>query len=263
MTEFAEKYGPWAMVTGASDGIGRAMAEDLAGRGLNLILVARRQSLLEDLATRLSGAHQIKVQVVAADLGDADQVERVNQAGAAFDVGLLAACAGFGTAGDMLDINAETELEVIDVNCRAVMQMTHAFGHRLAQRGRGGIVLMSSIVAFQGVAGSANYAATKAYVQTLAEGIRPELAKRGVDVVASAPGPVATGFAARADMVMSGAAAPEVVARQTLDALGRRGLVRPGFMSKFLGYNLAILPRFGRRMVMRQVMSGMTKHQKA
>ena len=104
MTEFAAKYGPWALVTGASDGIGKSMAEDLASRGLNVILVARRQSLLEDLADKLGKDHGVQTHVIAADLGNVADVTRVNEESAALDVGLLAACAGFGTAGEMLTI---------------------------------------------------------------------------------------------------------------------------------------------------------------
>lgn len=107
------------------------------------------------------------------------------------------------TIRDVHGVPVEPELDMIDVNCRAVAALTHAFGQRFAARGKGGIVLMSSLVAFQGVAHAANYAATKAYVQSLAEGLRTELAPLGVAVVACAPGPIASGFAARASMVMS------------------------------------------------------------
>ena len=139
--------------------------------------------------------------------------------------------------------------------------MTWHFARRFAARRRGGVVLMSSLLAFQGVPRAANYAATKAYVQTLAEGLRVELAPVGVDVLASAPGPVRSGFADRADMRMSMALGPQVVARVTLNALGRKTTVRPGWLSKLLGWSLATLPRWGQVMVITQVMNGMTAHQ--
>jgi short-subunit dehydrogenase len=120
---------------------------------------------------------------------------------------------------------------------------------------------MSSLVAFQGVPRAATYAATKAFIQTFAEGLRLELSSSGVDVVASAPGPVRTGFEARADMRMSAAAGPAVVARATLDALGHRTTVRPGFLSKFLEASLLPLPRLARSRIMSVVMGGMTRHQ--
>lgn len=100
----------------------------------------------------------------------------------ALDIGLLVASAGFGTSGPFVDSDLESELEMIDVNCRAVAALGHHFGRRFANQRRGGMILMSSLVAFQGVPRAANYAATKAYVQSLAEGLRIELAPFGVDV---------------------------------------------------------------------------------
>ena len=149
---------------------------------------------------------------------------------------------------------------MIDVNCRAVAALAQPFAQLMARRGRGGLVLMSSIVAFQGVARSANSAATKAYVQILAEGLRAELAPAGIDVMACAPGPVRSGFADRADMRMGAAAKPETVARVSLSALGRTVTVRPGVLSKLLGYSLAMLPASLRRRIMAQIMKAMTQH---
>ncbi len=123
------------------------------------------------------------------------------------------------------------------------------------------LVLMSSLLAFHGVPWAANYAATKAYVQSLAEGLRVELAPLGVDVIASAPGPIASGFAQRADLHMAQTLEPDVVARVTLTALGRKGTVRPGWLSKLLGWSLAALPRWGQVMVITPIMKGMTAHQ--
>jgi uncharacterized protein len=176
------------------------------------------------------------------------------------DLGLLAACAGFGTAGRALDIPLAEELAMIDVNCRAAFEMTRLCAERFAARKRGGIILMSSIVAFQGAPNAANYAATKAYIQSLAEGLKPDLAAFGVDVIACASGPVGSGFAERARMRMGKAETPETVARATLAALGRKTTVRPGLLTKFLSGSLATLPRFGRTMVMGSIMKGMTRH---
>ena len=120
---------------------------------------------------------------------------------------------------------------------------------------------MSSVVAFQGVPLSAHYAATKAYIQTLGEGLHSELGRENVDVICSAPGPVKTGFADRANLVMGSAASPEVVAAETLKALGRRRTVRPGVLARLLATALA-LPRWARISIMTQVMAGMTRHQR-
>jgi hypothetical protein len=149
---------------------------------------------------------------------------------------------------------------MLDVNCRALLANCLHFGKRLAARGRGGMILMASLVGFQGTPFAAHYAATKAYVQTLAEALHLELAAKGVDVLASAPGPVHSGFDARARMKMGAAMRPEEVARKTLDALGHRMTVAPGLLSKVLTYSLAPLPRWLRARIMGRVMHGMTKH---
>ncbi|WP_407522865.1 SDR family NAD(P)-dependent oxidoreductase [Methylobacterium oryzisoli] len=253
-----DRYGPVALVTGASDGIGRAFARQLAAAGLDLVLVARREAALAELARELQDRHGIAARVLAANLAEAAQVERVARAAADRDVGLLVAAAGFGTSGPFVDGDPGTELAMIDVNCRALAQLTHAFARRFVERGRGGIVLMSSLVAFQGVPRAANYAATKAYVQTLAEGLPAELRPRGVDVLASAPGPVLSGFGQRAAMRITSGQTPDAVAAATLRALGRGATVRPGLLAKALEMSLKPLPRVGRVLMMGRVMAGMT-----
>jgi short-subunit dehydrogenase len=139
------------------------------------------------------------------------------------------------------------------VNGRAVLQAAHHFGRRFRERGRGGLVLLSSVVSFQGMP----YAATKAYVQTLAEALHEELRGDGVDVLAAAPGPTRTGFAARSGMRLDRAQEPEAIAQPILDALGHRATVLPGYLSKLLTWSLAPLPRGLRVRFMGRVMEGM------
>lgn len=256
-----KKYGTWAVVTGASDGIGREMALCLAEAGFNLVLVARRSVILTQLASDLTLRFGIETCVLEADLTQPEAVKSVLEATHGLEVGLFVACAGFGTSGWFIESTLENELAMLDVNCRAVLTMTHAFARRFAQQKRGGIVLMSSLLAFQGVPRAAHYAATKAYIQSFAEGLHAELTPLGVDVIASAPGPIQSGFAARANMQMGVALTPDQVALATLQALGRKRTVRPGWLSKFLEGSLATLPRIGRTWALGKVMQGMTAHQ--
>ena len=256
--KWRSKYGPWAVVTGASDGIGRAAAGVLAGSGLHVVLVARRQELLRELGTELVRKHGIEARVVPADLANPAGVTATLDAVTDLDVGLLVAAAGFGTSGAFTDADPVREVQMLEVNCRAVLTLSHAFSGRFRARGGGGVVLMSSIVGFQGVPGASHYAATKAYVQSLAEGMHFELRGHGVDVLASAPGPVHTGFGEVAGMRLSGAHGPETVAVATLKALGRRVTVRPGWRSKALHAALT-LPRGLRVRIMRAVMRRMTR----
>ena len=257
-----EKYGSWAVVTGASSGIGRELALRLAEAGFHLVLAARRRNLLEALAEEVHRVHGVKTRIVEADLATDEGIEDVIYASQGLEVGMYVAAAGFGTSGEFLVNSLQAELAMIQVNCSALMALAHHFGKRFGDQGRGGIILLSSMVAFQGVPFAANYAATKAYVQTFAEGLPAELKPLGVDVLAAAPGPVNSGFADVADMQMGKALTPEQVSVPILKALGRRTTELPGFMTKFLVYALRTLPRWGKIKVMSTVMGGFTQHQR-
>jgi short-subunit dehydrogenase len=251
------RFGPTALITGASDGIGRAFAVQLAEQGFDLILVARRGDVLQDMALDLGTRFGGDVRVLAMDLSNPSAVPELMSLTESAPVGLVVAAAGFGSIGPFLDQDVAAEINMVDLNCRSVVELAYAFGQRMAERRRGGIVLFGSLVGFNGAPLSATYAATKGFVQSFAEGIAAEMRPHGVSVLSVAPGPVGTGFAARAGMQMGQAATPEIVARSALAALGRRTTVRPGFLAKFLGWSLAMLPRWGRVQVMGIIMKGM------
>lgn len=252
------RYGPVALVTGASDGIGREFARALAAKTFDLVIVARRQDRLKDLAHELRAAYGVAVTIIALDLGKAEDVEAVLKATESVDIGLFIAAAGFGSAGLFTDLPVGNELDMMDVNCRAVVQMTSAFATRFKARKRGGIVLFGSLVGFQGVSFSSTYAATKAFIQTFAEGLRGEMKPFGVDVLSVAPGPVATGFGQRAGMKLTIAAHPRSVANSALSALGRKTTVVPGWFSKLLTWSLLPVPRWGKTMILTGIMKNMS-----
>jgi uncharacterized protein len=258
-----QQYGPWALITGASDGIGKALAEQIAAAGINVALVARNEVRLRALAADLETRHRIETAVLAADLADPEAVAHVENGTDGLDIGLVVLAAGFGTTGTFLETSLAEEMALIAVNIAAVTRLSHTFAVRLADRGKGAIVLFGSIVGWQGVPGQANYAASKAYVQNLAEGLHDELRPRGVDVLSVAPGPVSSGFGARAGLAMAGAAAPDVVATATIKALGRRRTVIPGGRSKFLTSALRPLPRRVRSLILGRVIAGMRARETA
>jgi short-subunit dehydrogenase len=214
------------------------------------------------MAANLTARYSIEVQVVGLDLALETGVETLGAATRGLDIGLLIAAAGFGTSGLFLNSLLKQEIEMLNVNCRALLELSWYFGQRFAKRGRGGMVLMSSIVGFQGMPFAAHYAATKAYVQALAEALYVELAPLGIDVLAAAPGPTHSNFATRAGMQMGMALKPEDIAQPILAALGRRATTLPGFLSKLLMYSLVPLPRWARVQIMGGVMDSMTKHQR-
>jgi short-subunit dehydrogenase len=251
------RFGPTAVITGSSDGIGRAFAVELAEQGFDLILVARRDNVLLDLARDLKARFGVDVRVLALDLSDPAAVPKLLAFTEDTPVGLVVAAAGFGSVGAFLDQDAASEMNMVDLNCRSVVELSYGFGLRMAVQKRGGIVLFGSLLGFNGAPLSATYAATKGFIQSFAEGIAVEMRPLGVNVLSVAPGPVGTGFAARAGMQMGKAATPEMVARSALAALGRRTTVRPGFLAKFLGWSLAMLPRWVRVQVMGVIMKGM------
>ncbi|MGH3722606.1 MAG: SDR family NAD(P)-dependent oxidoreductase [Mycobacterium sp.] len=187
-----ERFGPWAVVTGASSGIGREFAHQLAAAHINVVLIARRLATLQNLGAELADRYSVEFRAVGADLTDAAMLERVAANTDDLDVGLLVSNAGALLPGAFLDSNLGAQHEVLRINSAAHLSLTHHFGQRLAQRGRGGIVLVSALGASNGVPYLANTAATKAYIATLGAGLHAELGKHGVHVTVLLPGATRT-----------------------------------------------------------------------
>lgn len=256
-TKFRDRYGPWAIVTGASSGIGKAIARELAAWGLNLVLVSRSRGKLDELQCEINGDFTIESRALAIDLSEKVGLGHLAEKTDDLDVGLLIAAAGFGSSGPFLDAELENELGMLELNCGSTLSLLHRFGRRFKTRKKSGIVLFGSILGFHGVPNSANYAATKAYVQALGEALSVEFKPIGIDVITSAPGPTQSAFADRAGLVMNNAMSPETVALATLKRLGRSHTVLPGFLSKFLHYSMTGLPRWIKVQILGRVMSGM------
>ena len=255
------RYGEWVLVTGASSGIGQELAKQFASTGFKIVIAGRRGAVLDELATQWFMEYQTEVIPVVGDLSHPDQVQALIDATQHLPIGIAVLNAGFGTSGSFIHSDLEAEQNMLALNCGAVLKLSHHFAGRMSQAGRGALVLMSSMVAFQGVPHAANYAATKAYVQTLGEALAVELKPKGVDVLCAAPGPVVSGFSARADMQMGQALSPEQVGVPIIRAIGRRSTSLPGFLTKFLVYNLRLLPRWAKVRIMGQIMGGFTQHQ--
>jgi uncharacterized protein len=260
-SKFLKKYGTWAIVTGATDGLGKQFAMKLAAMGFNLVVVARRKNLLDALAHKLNQAYKIDCLAIDLDLSANDAVNALNEKTGHLDIGLIVASAGFGTADDLIKADIKLEKQLIDLNCRCLMEMSHVYGKKFAAQKKGGIILISSLLGFHGAFGTANYAASKAYVQALGEGLYFELRKHGVDVLTVAPGPINTGFAATAGMHFNLALKPENVAEASIRCLGIGMTLLPGFLSKFLYFSLSMLIlRKLKVMVMGMVMKTMIHH---
>lgn len=243
MRSFKERYGPWALVTGASAGIGAEFARQLAARGLNLVLVARRKDRLDRLSAELSDRQGVRVKTVSIDLAAPDFLSSIRTATEDLDIGLLVNNAGFGLAGRLTDHDLETDLNLLHVNCSAVFGLAHEYGRWMKARGKGGIVFVSSILGFFSAPFHTHYAASKAYDLFLAEGMWYEMRKYGVDVLALCPGVTETEFHDVAGTKQIGAMPVEPVVDLALRKLGRKHFVIPGLKNRAIVFLAKMLPR--------------------
>lgn len=226
---FAARYGRWAVVAGASEGLGAAFAESLASRGLSLVLLARRAERLEELASRLRSTRGAQVRTLACDSADPGFAGPLAAATADVEVGVAVHNAAYSFVAPLLERPLADALRVVDVNVRAPLVLLHTLVPSMVERGRGAVVLMSSLAGFQGSPRLAAYAASKSFNTILAESLWAELAPRGVDVVASCAGAIRTpGYARTLQREAPGTLDASEVAERTLAALGRGPVVIPG-----------------------------------
>ena len=247
--DFKRRYGTWALVAGASEGLGAAYANQLAARGLNLFLIARRKELLKALSSKLTAEYKVQVRTLSLDLSGPDAAERVEQSAAGLDIGLLIYNAAFSAVGPFLDHSMEDHLKEIDTNIRSPLALTYLFGQRMLEKGRGGILLMSSLSAFQGSAFISNYSATKAFNMLLAEGLWEEWRRQGVDVLVCMAGATNTpnyqaSSPSRTGRFSDSTLEPDQVVSEALGAIGRQPHVIPGRSNRFTSFVMRhLMPR--------------------
>lgn len=241
--ELLNRYGAWALVTGASSGIGKSLVHLLADCGFNIILTARNEDKLSEIANTIEKTQGIKAVHFKADLSNHSDVDSLLEFSHQFEIGLVINSAGFGISGEMTEHSTETELEMLQLNVVGLFKITNHFARKFKEKKKGGIILLSSAASFQGMPYLTHYSATKAYVQSLGEGLYHELKKYNVDILCASPGPVATNFAERANMRMEVAMSADKVAGSILKSLGNKGTVIPGFTMNFLMFALKLMPR--------------------
>ena len=234
--------GSTALVTGASAGIGTAIARELAARRHGVTLIARRSERLRHLAAELSGSRGVRAEAIVADLTRADERDRVAErlAELGLDVEILINNAGFGDSGDVAATERERIVEMVRLNCEALVDLQARFTPAMVARGRGAVINVASTAAFQPIPGTATYAATKAFVLSLTEATHVELAGAGVTATALCPGPVKTEFAETAGVGGAEENLPGVfwtdvedVARAAVDGAERgKRVVVPGLMNR-------------------------------
>jgi len=247
MARLLDKYGPWAVVTGATLGIGRAFVEQLAKDGFNIVAVARSEEKLDSVVRHITAHYGIEARAIMSDLSDADAADTLYHATKDLDVGLVIPNAGQQITGAFTEVDLEDHETLVRLNVLAPVAIARRYGNVMAKNRRGGILLVSSLFAYQGIPYVANYAASKAYVLTLGEALSVELKSKGVDVTVLCPGLTKTpmtdtmpvDFRKLPMLSMS----PERAAKIGLNALGRKATVVAGFSNKFYAWQNRLIPR--------------------
>jgi short-subunit dehydrogenase len=241
--------GKWALVTGASAGIGVALAEQLAASGANVVLTARRADRLEALAARLRTEYGIEARTIAADLADPATPQQLlaatEESGLVIDI--LINNAGFGYTGEFAKGDVAWQRQMVDLNCAAVVHLTQLFLPRMIERKRGYIMIVASTASYQPVPYLSTYAATKAFDRFLAEALAHEVAEYGIRVSALCPGPTESEFnevAGLREMSVRGRQSAEDVARIGLEGLvqGKHWVI-PYFAGKVMVFMQRLAPR--------------------
>jgi len=238
-----EKFGRWAIITGASSGIGREMAQIIAQQGINTVLVARDEEALNALSLDIQTL-QVQTKIIVADLSREKDIQNVISSCNGLEVGLLINSAGYALSGEFTQNNLEDELDMLNVNLKAPLILTHHFAKAMQKRKKGGIVFLSSIMALAGATKWANYNATKAHNLILAEGIGQELKKDNINVIALIVGPVKSGFQKRSHSHSAfWAMSPQTVAKYGLWMIQCKRTYIPGLLNKLIVLSTRITPR--------------------
>lgn len=239
---WADRYGPWAIVTGASSGLGEAFAHELAARGVHPLLIARREDELARVADEVQRRYGIACEWLALDLADRDAITRVVDATASKHVGLVIGNAAFNPPGAFTDLDRASVERVLDVNVRANVLLAAEFVPPMVAARSGGLLLIASVEGYFGMPYSTSYAASKAFVLSFAEGLWAELRPSGVDVLALVPGPIDTPLF-RSRQVRAPALSPQRTAQRALAHLDRGPSFVPGHWDRWLWRGLRALPR--------------------
>ena len=234
--------GSTALVTGASSGIGAAIARELAGRGYAVTLVARREERLRELAAELADGHGVRADAIAADIGSRTGRDELARAigSLGLEVEVLVNNAGFGGAGNFAEFDRGRQVEMVALNCEALLDLQARYLAPMIGRGKGAVINIASTASFQPMPGTAAYAATKAFVLSLSEGVHSELQGTGVTLTVVCPGPVRTEFTEAAGIAGAEERLPgffwldaETVAREALDGVARgKRVIVPGALNR-------------------------------
>lgn len=259
-------YGGWALVTGASMGLGEAFARELAAQDVPLVLVALEQDRLASLAEELKGAHGVECRILAADLTEDAAFQELEALTADIEVGLLVNNAGIGAGGDFVTRDPGRVAAAVKLNCLAPLRLTRHYLPAMKARGRGGVIFVGSLMSFISAPYEATYCGTKAFNRSLAEALSAELRGTGVDVLALCPAGMRTAFYAAdgirdsdVDRLLRFSDPPGKLARLGLRALGRRPVASPWFTG-LVRFLVRLAPRRLAIEITRAIMRGAVRY---
>ena len=261
MKTLKERYGDWALITGASSGLGEAFARQIAAQGMNLVLLARRGERLDALGNELTERHGIQCRRVTADLNAPEWLPSLAGQTSDLEIGLLVNNAGFANHGVFLDNELTSEERLVNVNCRAATTLAHHYGQLMRDRKRGAIIFSASIVGFTSVPIWATYAASKSYGLLLAEALAVELTTHHIDVMALCPGATRSEFADYqgfwARLFVTDA---DEVVRSALKNLGRKTVHITGLMNWMTVFAFRFMPRRLVSIILSAIIRNMVRH---
>jgi len=241
------KYGEWALVTGASSGIGKAFAFDIASKGVNVFLVSNEEKELKEICSQIAKKHNVKAEFCAVDLSNMYCHKKVKTCVANKEIGMLVNNASYGIHGKFIEIPLESYQNMMKVNMNAYVALTHAFLPAMIERKKGAVIMVSSLNSFSPIAESSIYTASKAFELYFGCSLWEEMKEHNVDVLNIMPGPTKTGFQERAETkVNSMALSPEELVAGVWPCLGIKMTYVPGIFNKlisFIGSNIEMEKR--------------------
>ena len=239
-----KQFGPWALVTGASSGIGKEFAQQIAASGINVMLVARRDALLAELGHAITEEFDVQYRALSMDLSEEGFMAGLAEATHDIDIGLVVSNAGTGNSGEFLKLDRQLLQKTLRLNTMAHLDIAHHFGAKLAERRRGGLLFVGAMGADKGLPYMANDGGAKAYVQSFSEGLHVELKPLGVHVTVLPPGPTDTPVIAKLGltpdtMPMKPMAVEQCVSEGLKALQENRSMIIPGRLNRIMN---AVVP---------------------
>lgn len=245
-SDWKQRYGEWALVTGASSGLGADFVRQLAGKKMNIVLVARRVERMNAIAEEIENESGVKTQVIGQDLIKSDAIDNIINEVGDKEIGVLINNAGYGALGKFHKNDCDYQVEMVKLNCVVPVALTHAFIEPMVRRSKGAVIFLASTAAYQGIPYFSVYAATKSFNLFLAEGLWGEYRKQGIDIMGLSPGYTATEFQSHARMERSKGPKPaksEDVVELAMRKLGRRASIIHGIINNIGALSARLIPR--------------------